>query len=178
MPFSASNSWWLPISRISPLCKTMILSALWIVERRCAITIDVRPWSIFLIACWINCFGFGINAGCRFIPVQESADWTQARAQGEQLFLSDREGGASFLYFCSIGIRQRINKPICAHQTAAAFTRSRGIVSSPRWNVVSEYRLKIKIHLAATTAICLRRSFGSTCWILIPSIKISPCCIS
>ena len=43
MPLTASNCWWLPISRTWPLCITMILSARWMVLRRWAMMSEVRP---------------------------------------------------------------------------------------------------------------------------------------
>ena len=37
------SSKWVPCSTRTPLCMTMILSAFWMVDRRCAITTLVRP---------------------------------------------------------------------------------------------------------------------------------------
>ena len=48
--FGASSCWCDPISRTCPLCITMILSARWMVESRCAMISAVRPSTMRLSA--------------------------------------------------------------------------------------------------------------------------------
>ena len=54
MPSCAMSSSWLPISAISPSFITTMRSALRMVDRRCAITSEVRPRRIVFSACWIR----------------------------------------------------------------------------------------------------------------------------
>ena len=92
----ARSSWCEPCSRRRPLWNTRMRSACWMVLRRCAMTMAVRPVSRRSSASRISSFGFGVHARGGFIEDQESRIVRQGAGKADQLALADRKRGAAF----------------------------------------------------------------------------------
>ena len=86
MPRRASSSWCVPRSRIRPLCSTRIWSTFWIVESRCAITIEVRPRISTRSASWISCSVSVSTDEVASSRISTRGSWASARAKDSSCF--------------------------------------------------------------------------------------------
>ncbi len=90
----------------------MIVFARWMVERRWAMTIDVRPWRSFRIAFWIR-----ISVSVSTLDVASSRMRMRGLAasalrERHQLFLPDRKRRSPFLDLGVVPARELLDEPV------------------------------------------------------------------
>lgn len=82
MPLCASSWWCVPHSLTRPFWKTTIMSALWMVDRRWAITMQVRPSRALSRASWTTCLKDHRNeswelGSCSLAPLEQALQFLQ-----------------------------------------------------------------------------------------------------
>ena len=110
----------------------MMRSALRTVERRCAITIEVRAFSTTSSPSLDLLLGEGIDAGGRLVEDADRGVLEQQTGEGHELTLAERQAGAALAHICGEALGQVVD-PLAAAEMrrAVASTSSSGASGRP-----------------------------------------------